>query len=128
MNHEQFSIPEEHNIEHVPVEPGPEKGVDLGAESYEKTSENRAIVSDVSLTTSLPTPVINNQIVDENATTSDMPIIAKDDDLIEKEWVNKAKRIVNDTRDDPHKRDEEVNKLQVDYLKKRYGKELGVTE
>jgi hypothetical protein len=56
------------------------------------------------------------------------PVIAGDDDLIEKEWVDKAKKIILDTKDDPYAREREVNKLQVDYLRKRYGKELGVSD
>ena len=57
-----------------------------------------------------------------------MPLVASDDDLIEKEWVDKAKRIVSETKDDPYRREAEVGKLQVDYLQKRYGKELGMSE
>ncbi len=57
-----------------------------------------------------------------------MPTVANDDDLIEKEWVDKAKKIIADTRDDPYRREREVNRLQVDYLKKRYGKELGTAD
>jgi len=59
---------------------------------------------------------------------SNNPAVANDDDLIEKEWVDKAKKIVAETRDDPHLQDEKVNKLQADYLKKRFGRELGATE
>ncbi|MBH1956664.1 hypothetical protein I8H84_03735 [Candidatus Saccharibacteria bacterium] len=55
----------------------------------------------------------------------DNPVLAADDDLIEKEWVDKAKQIIATTHDDPYKREQEVNKLQADYLFKRYGKELG---
>lgn len=58
----------------------------------------------------------------------DLPVIANDDDLIEKEWVDKAKKIIAETKDDPYKREREVSRLQADYLRKRYGKELGVTE
>lgn len=59
------------------------------------------------------------------AVTDDNPVIAGDDDLIEKEWVDKAKKIIAETKDDPYLREREVNKLQIDYLRKRYGKELG---
>jgi hypothetical protein len=52
------------------------------------------------------------------------PLSASDEDLIEKEWVDKAKKIVNQTKDDPYAQEKEVSKLQADYLKKRYGKEL----
>ena len=78
----------------------------------------------------LPTPVaISAPTTDVTTTTpvqaDDNPTVAADEDLIEKEWVDKAKKIIADTRDDPHAREQEVGKLQADYLKKRYGKELG---
>ena len=77
----------------------------------------------------MPTPVIDDtKVTTDDASISNNPAVANDDDLIEKEWVDKAKKIVADTQNNPHKRDEEVNKLQVDYLKKRFGRELGVTE
>lgn len=47
-----------------------------------------------------------------------------DSDLIEKEWVNKAKQIVERTRDDPHKQTEELTLVKVDYMKKRYNKTI----
>ncbi|USN96424.1 MAG: hypothetical protein H6797_05125 [Candidatus Nomurabacteria bacterium] len=55
------------------------------------------------------------------------PTIASDDDLIEKEWVDRAKGIIAETQNDPYRREQEVNKLQIDYLRKRYGKELGTS-
>lgn len=58
------------------------------------------------------------------AVLADSPLLAKDDDLIEQEWVNKAKKIVISTKDDPFMKEREVSKLQADYLQKRYGKEL----
>jgi hypothetical protein len=58
----------------------------------------------------------------------DLPIVANDDDLIEKEWVDKAKKIIIQTKDDPYRREQEVNKLQADYLQKRYGRELGASQ
>jgi hypothetical protein len=48
--------------------------------------------------------------------------------LIEKEWVDKAKQIIVQTKDDPYRREQEVGKLQADYLLKRYGKELGASQ
>lgn len=53
----------------------------------------------------------------------DNPQIADDVDVIEKEWVDKAKKIVSATRDDPHMQEKEVSKLQADYLLKRYNKQ-----
>lgn len=74
----------------------------------------------------LPTPVPTQSTTDDQATSqTDTPAVAADEDLIEKEWVDKAKKIITETKDDPYAREREVGKLQADYLKKRYGKELG---
>jgi hypothetical protein len=54
----------------------------------------------------------------------DTPLAAADDDLIEKEWVDKAKKIVLETKDNPYSQEEKVSQLQADYLKKRYGKDI----
>ncbi len=50
------------------------------------------------------------------------PSVAADEDLIEKEWVEKAKQIISDTKDDPFAQEQAVRRLQADYLHKRYGK------
>jgi len=55
-------------------------------------------------------------------------LIADDSDLIEKEWVMKAKAIVAYTQDDPHRQNEEMTKVKADYLKKRYNKDLKMSE
>ena len=54
------------------------------------------------------------------------PTVAADEDLIEKEWVEKAKKVVSDTKHDPYLQGKEVSKLQADYLKKRYGKTVNL--
>lgn len=75
---------------------------------------------------SLPTPV---PIADNDAASDDdTPLTAADEDLIEKEWVDKAKKIIIATKDDPYRREQEVGKLQAEYLKKRYGKEIGMAD
>lgn len=70
----------------------------------------------------VPAPSVAAPQADDN------PVLAADDDLIEKEWVDKAKRIILDTKNDPYRREQEVSRLQADYLRKRYGKELGVSD
>lgn len=56
------------------------------------------------------------------------PAIAEDLDLIEREWVHKAKEIVEETKDDPYKQAAEMNKMKADYLKKRYNIEIKLAE
>lgn len=55
------------------------------------------------------------------------PVSANDDDTIEKEWVDRAKQIIAETRDNPRAREKAIGALQRDYLMKRYGKQLGAT-
>jgi hypothetical protein len=52
--------------------------------------------------------------------------LADEDDLIEKEWINKAKAIVERTRDDPHKQSQELTVVKADYMKQRYNKTVKV--
>ena len=56
----------------------------------------------------------------------DSPASAGDDDLIEKEWVEKAKRVIAETKHDPHMQEQAVSRLQADYLQKRYNKTVKI--
>jgi hypothetical protein len=56
------------------------------------------------------------------------PVAADDSELIEKEWVQKAKQIVASTKDDPYTQNKEINRFKADYLKKRYNKDIKVEE
>lgn len=62
-----------------------------------------------------------NTPLPSNATPTLTDELAADDiDLIEKEWVVKAKQIVLSTKDDPYSQTKEVSKIKSDYLKKRF--------
>jgi hypothetical protein len=108
-------------VEQPSVERSNEKGIERGQEAHHATTASAAQAAQIALPTPIP------QVDDAAAAPADdsSPATAADDDLIEKEWVDKAKQIIAETRDDPHSREKAVNKLQADYLRKRYGKELG---
>lgn len=55
-------------------------------------------------------------------------LIADDADLIEKEWVLRAKAIVAQTAHDPNLQTKEMGKVKAEYLKTRYNKVLKVDE
>ncbi len=77
----------------------------------------------------LPLPTAAVPTTDTPTTTSTaLPLINDDGDLIEKEWVNKAKQIVERTRDDPHKQSDELTVVKADYMKKRYGKSIKLSQ
>ena len=76
-----------------------------------------------------PTPSVTLQTNDAPASSpiaDDNPLYAKDEELIEKEWVDKAKKIVQETKSNPYQQEDKVSRLQADYIKKRYGKDIKV--
>ena len=117
------------SVERIPSIPTLEKRGEIGHERGEEKREgeasvvsSQAILPPVQIT---PPPPATDDATDTPTDTT--PLVAADDDLIEKEWVDKAKAIVVKTKDDPYQREQEVGKLQADYLRKRYGKELGTS-
>jgi hypothetical protein len=74
-------------------------------------------------------PVFQQSAVPAHPVTSiTPPAVAEDLDLIEKEWVDKAKAIVAQTRNDPYTQNKEMNRFKADYMQKRYGKEIKLDE
>lgn len=65
-----------------------------------------------------------SQIDVQDTTQSATPPVVDDGDLIEKEWVSKAKQIVEKNRNDPYKQSEELTVFRADYMKKRYNKNI----
>ncbi len=65
------------------------------------------------------------QTMPDSSALIPLPDEAADSDLIEKEWVLKAKQIVEHTAEDPFAQQEELSKIKTDYLKKRYNKDIG---
>jgi ABC-type uncharacterized transport system auxiliary subunit len=65
------------------------------------------------------------------ATTSTdvaVPQVADDSDLIEKEWVDKAKLIVQANINNPYEQSRELTSLKAEYMKKRYNKDIRLGE
>jgi len=77
----------------------------------------------------MPPTTTNGQAVSQLVTTKQIttPSWAGDTDLIEKEWVIKAKAIVERTKDDPYQQKSEISRFKADYLKKRYNKDIKVS-
>ncbi len=124
------SLPNVPNPESTPEAPfnSPERETGSAPErAPEQAAAAQAALAAHPVPISLPTPV--QPVIDDTTArpADDMPAVAADDDLIEKEWVDKAKQIISSTGGDPAQREKEISRLQTDYLKKRYGKELGAS-
>lgn len=111
----------------VPIQPEAQAAPERSQETREHLSDGpQGDPAAAPIVTPPPMPVLQpaQTAVPADNTSSDTPVAAADEDLIEKEWVEKAKRVVAETRNDPHAQDVAVRNLQADYLKKRYGKVL----
>lgn len=113
-------------LEGVPIGALEHLGDDISHEGDTGATKNGPQSSSTTVPVALPVsqPVIQDDNTDN--TTHPTPAVAADDDVIEKEWVNKAKKIVNQTKGDPHAKEREVTKLQADYIQKRYGKQIKI--
>jgi len=120
--------PTQYGPERIPQPVQPERGLlETGAEHTEQVAENAARASDTaSVVVATPTTVLTSDGSDsQDLSAVSAPALAADEDLIEKEWVDRAKKIIADTRTDPFQQENAVSQLQKDYQKKRYGRELG---
>ena len=65
---------------------------------------------------------------DSSALVGNSPQIADDVDLIEKEWVEKAKEIVGKTKENPYLQNKAISEIKADYIQKRYNKNIAKSE
>jgi hypothetical protein len=127
------------NITHTSHElplPIPE-GMDLGGAQKQEAAHSAATPERRASQSLPPAPVAQPPInaIAANppssvplSTNVTNPTVADDNDLIEKEWVEKAKQIVATTKDDPYIQNKEMSRFKADYLKKRYNKDIKLDE
>ena len=78
-----------------------------------------------------PTPTPSqaaSQQIPEAAHVVQTPGGAQDSDTIEHEWVLKTKQIIMATRNDPYEQNRQIAALKADYMQKRYGKTIKLSE
>jgi hypothetical protein len=81
------------------------------------------------ISTASVSPIPQNlSSVTANTSQTPMPSLADDTDLIEKEWVNKAKQIVEHNREDPYEQSKALTIFKADYMKKRYNRTIKPSE
>lgn len=131
INEGQPTPPQFENLQGYTVpERTPESGLQANLES--ELNQSRQVETQTAPSVAVPgvlptiQPPANTDDATANSSTDDTsPLVAADEDLIEKEWVDKAKKIISETKDDPYAREQEVKKLQIEYVRKRYGRVIG---
>lgn len=109
----------------IPAQPSPER--QETRELQPSGPADPALQTQPAVATPPPLPQIQqSQAATTPSAQDDNPVVAADDDLIEKEWVDKAKKVIAETKHDPYLQEQAVSKLQADYLQKRYNKTVKV--
>lgn len=90
------------------------------------TMQQQGLPAATSAQPHIPQAPAPQNLVAEGKKSTHSPDIAEDVDLIEKEWVEKAKHIVASTKENPREQNVEIAKLKADYMKQRYNKEVEV--
>lgn len=114
-----------------------------GQDESSQPVEDYAVRSDASTLPTIPAPMASQPphsatpsgvvgapslSTPDASSASANTLIAEDVDLIEKEWVSKAKNIVEQTRSNPNQQSKELGKFKATYIKARYGKDMRVSE
>lgn len=110
-------------------------GVEAGLTNFEVASDDKTATDDDSSDDDDSTDQVINTVSPSivrpaigSAVVAQTPAVADDKDDIEKEWVSKAKRIVEQTKFDPFLQERAVSRLQADYMKKRFDKDIKLPE
>ena len=117
----------------LPAAPSPEQQVPQQPEATPAAPERQPQPVAPVASTALAAPSSSQQgsaASDDasNTTPISTPVMADDNDLIEKEWVTKAKEIVENTKSDPYRQSKDMTVFRADYMQKRYNKTIKLPE
>lgn len=81
-------------------------------------------VTPVNMPTAQPVVIPNDTDDDAKSLADSNSQVDAHPDRIEKQWVDKAKAIVMQTKDDPFTQKDEMSKIKSEYIKSRFNKSL----
>lgn len=103
-----------------------EQALERGAPDENRVGKQQPVAATMPLPP-VATPA-NDQVQADNSASTSLPHIsddtAKDGDIIEKVWIDKAKAIVAQTQNDPFVQKNEMSKVKADYIQKRFNKSI----
>lgn len=115
--------------------PGQYEGINPGHEIGTAAPEAKAITSPIqqpiAIQPPLPPDPMSQTVNDPSGPLAQQQVNPAGDaagDELDKEWVHKAKMIVEKTKDDPYKQSHEIGQVKADYLRIRFNKHIKVTQ
>lgn len=123
---QHFELPQsERGIEAVKGLPEQDKQASEGAPGKQTSppaSQALPAIPDVPTAVPAGPAQDDSQIVVSSPKTAKLP--AADSNRIEKQWIEKAKEIVAETKSDPYKQKNEMSRAKADYIQKRFKKSV----
>jgi hypothetical protein len=103
-----------------------------GLERTAQTPENRPAlqkpavssqdVSSIAVPSQVTAQTFSDDQTGDGASASASP--ANHADRIEKQWVDRAKAVIAQTKNDPYRQKAEISKVKAEYIKKRFNKTI----
>lgn len=109
-------------------------GMGRGVEVMEQGAGEKVGETDGGVAQAMPAqPVVQPAVDDADVQTDEtskiqgdlVNLTTKDGEKIEKEWVDKVRNVISETRDDPRRREDDIFEVKKDFIKKRFGREIG---
>lgn len=104
--------------------PEPLSGDDGLRSTSSEVPDNKNTISNIKTEDDKSKSVVTN-LSKDNAS---MIINKKDTDLIEKEWINKVKKIIDSNRGNPYQQSRQINQLKAEYMLDKYNKVIKLAE
>lgn len=138
----QFDKPHNLNLPPPMPEGGPEPAPSLPEQAGRPRQETAPVTPERAPQATIVPPVAatpvalprqqqqGSAVMDDVDRTTDVavPALARNNDLIEKEWVARAKEIIEKTKDDPRLQSRDLTVFRADYMYKHYGRTLKLPE
>lgn len=107
-----------------------EKGSEAPAAPVEQAGKQAPVsLPPVPALPAADTPIIAAPPQDSSAGAQSVSVHPADDsERIEPVWVNKAKAVIAQTRDDPYMQKSEMSKVKAEYIQKRFNKQVKTDE
>jgi hypothetical protein len=96
----------------------------VGSPENSPQKQNQQFASQVANDLALPGAAITTDDASTSTPVATSATDAADTDRIEKQWIEKAKSVIAQTRDDPFEQKNAMSKVKAEYIQKRFNKTI----
>lgn len=122
---QQFEVPTPQENTPQSGEVSQDRALEAAAPDDSRAGKHQPQLPPIVATPVLTAPDDSQVTPDDTATSvTDTHHSASHGDVIERQWVDKAKAIVAQTKDDPHVQNSQMSQVKAEYIQKRFNKTI----